>query len=87
MKDEFSTSGVLRLAAAAGLAVGAFTAPGNAQAATNCTFTNSGTVMRLNGSCTTDGTLLVPNGFTLDGRGFTITAVDPPGGGFLGAIV
>ena len=34
--------------------------------------------MTLNGDCTTDATILVPNGFTLDGAGNTITAVDPP---------
>jgi hypothetical protein len=39
------------------------------------------------GDCTTDATLTVPDGFTLDGNGFTITAVDPPGGHFVGAVV
>ncbi len=42
---------------------------------------------RLTADCTTDHTLLIPNGWTLDGDGFTITAVDPAGGHFLGAVV
>lgn len=37
--------------------------------------------------CTTDHTLLVPDGWTLDGNGFSITGVDPVGGHFLGAVV
>jgi parallel beta-helix repeat protein len=56
-------------------------------AATDCTFTTSGTTMRLNADCTTDSSILIPNGFTLDGRGHTITGIDPPGGHFVGAVV
>lgn len=56
-------------------------------AATTCTFTTVGSTMTLNGNCTTDATILVPNGFTLDGAGKTITAEDPVGGHFLGAVV
>jgi hypothetical protein len=37
--------------------------------------------------CTTDETLLIPDKYTLDGAGHTITAVDPPAGAFLGAVV
>ncbi len=37
--------------------------------------------------CTTDGTILIPNGYTLDGKKHTITAVDPSGGHFLGAVI
>lgn len=58
-----------------------------AEATTNCTFTVVGSTMTLDANCTTDATILVPNGFTLDGAGHTITAVDPPGGHFLGAVV
>jgi hypothetical protein len=36
--------------------------------------------MRLDANCTTDETLFIPDGFTLDGRGHTITAVDRPAG-------
>jgi len=39
---------------------------------TDCTFTVSGSTMTLNGDCTTDETILVPDGFTLDGNGRTI---------------
>jgi hypothetical protein len=37
--------------------------------------------------CTTDETLLIPDGYTFDGDGHTVTAVDPAGGHFLGAVV
>lgn len=56
-------------------------------ATTTCTFTTSGTTMKLNADCVTDATILVPDGFTLDGADRTITAVDPPGGHFKGAVV
>lgn len=56
-------------------------------ATTTCTFTTIGSTMTLDADCTTDTTILVPDGFTLDGKGRTITAVDPTGGHFLGAII
>jgi hypothetical protein len=37
--------------------------------------------------CTTDHTITVSNGFTLDGAHHTITAVDPVAGHFVGAVV
>jgi hypothetical protein len=37
--------------------------------------------------CVTNHTLLVPDGWTLDGYGKTLTAVDPAGNHFLGAVV
>ncbi len=43
--------------------------------------------MRLAGDCTTDTTIVIPDGYTLDGADFTITAVDPVGGHFRGAVV
>ena len=50
--------------------------------------TNSTTMtITLLTDCTTDHTLLVRDGWTLDGNGFTITAVDPAGGHFLGAVI
>lgn len=58
-----------------------------AYAATTCTFTTTGKMMKLNADCTTDTTILIPNGFTLDGQGHTITAVDPAGDHFRGAVV
>ncbi|MEX2646574.1 MAG: right-handed parallel beta-helix repeat-containing protein [Gaiellaceae bacterium] len=53
----------------------------------DCSFTVAGTTMTLDGDCETDATISVPDGFTLDGAGHTITAVDPEGGHFLGAVV
>lgn len=58
-----------------------------AMAATTCSFTTVGATMTLNADCTTDSTIFVPNGFTLDGSGYTITAVDPIGGHFVGGVV
>jgi hypothetical protein len=61
--------------------------PSVALAVTDCSFTTIGTVMKLDADCTTDTTILVPDGFTLDGNGRTITAVDPVAGHFMGAVV
>lgn len=52
-----------------------------------CSFTISGTTMTLDGDCITEETILIPDGYTLDGAGHTITAEDPASGHFLGAIV
>lgn len=56
-------------------------------ASTTCTFTTVGTTMTLDADCTTDTTIPIPDGYTLDGNGFTITAVDPSGDHFRGAVV
>ncbi len=53
----------------------------------DCSFVVDGEVMTLTGDCTTDSTILVPDGFTLEGDGYTITAVDPTGSHFTGAVV
>jgi hypothetical protein len=53
----------------------------------SCATTISGTTMTLSADCQTDHTIFIPNGFTLNGGGHTITAVDPAGGHFLGAVV
>jgi hypothetical protein len=45
------------------------------------------TTMVLQGNCTTDMTIPIPDGFTLDGDGHTITANDPPLDHFRGAVV
>lgn len=58
-----------------------------ATAATDCTFRSIRRTMLLERDCWTDSTLSIPDGVTLDGRGRTITAVDPAGGHFLGAVV
>lgn len=58
-----------------------------AHAATTCVFDLRGQRMALRADCQTDATITIPDGFTLDGRGRRITAVDPPGGHFIGAVV
>lgn len=69
------------------LAVAALVAP-DATVAAPCTFTTAGTTMTLDGDCSTSTSVVVPDGFTLDGNGFTITAVDPPGtGSFKGGVI
>jgi hypothetical protein len=54
---------------------------------TSCAFSTSGTTMTLLDDCETTKTILVPNGFTLDGDGFAITGRDPAGGHFVGAVI
>ncbi len=56
-------------------------------AANDCDFKVKGDKWELQGDCTTDGTIFVPDGVTLDGKGHTITAVDPAGDHFRGAVV
>jgi len=58
-----------------------------ADAATTCTFERSGTTWRLTADCTTDSTLVIPDGITLDGASQTVTAIDPAGGHFAGAVI
>ena len=58
-----------------------------ARADSGCSFTVVGTTMQLAGDCTTDSTIWIPDGFTLDGADYTITAVDPAGGHFIGAVI
>jgi hypothetical protein len=53
----------------------------------DCSYSQSGTTITLLADCTTDQTIMVPNGMTLDGNNHQITAVDPAGGHFLGAVV
>jgi len=72
------------IAAAVSL-LGTATTPG--QAATDCTFTTVGSTDTLDADCTTDETIIVPDGVTLNGNGHSITAVDPSGGHFVGPIV
>jgi hypothetical protein len=55
--------------------------------ANNCQFAVSGTTMTLLADCTTTATISIPNGFTLDGNGYSITAEDPASGTFTGAVV
>lgn len=65
-------------------------APGQAShdvAATACVFLTTGATMQLTASCTTTTSIVVPDGATLDGNGFTITAADPAGGHFTGGVI
>jgi parallel beta-helix repeat protein len=55
--------------------------------ATGCAGTTSGTTFTLTADCDTTATLTVPDGFTVDGAGHTITAHDPVGGFFKGPVV
>ena len=75
------------LLVAASLLVIAMSSPAPSPLSTTCTFTTSGTTRTLVADCTTDATISIPGGYTLDGAGHTITAVDPAGGHFLGAVV
>ena len=54
---------------------------------TSCHFTITGNVMSLDGDCQTSTTITIPDGKTLDGNNHTITAIDPQGGHFLGAVI
>ncbi|MBI2443426.1 MAG: right-handed parallel beta-helix repeat-containing protein [Candidatus Levybacteria bacterium] len=74
------TIGLASVAIAAGLV-------GVSASSNNCNFTTIGTTMKLQADCTTDETITIPDGFTLDGFNHTITAVDPSGDHFKGAVV
>ena len=71
------------------LAACALVLPDGAEAQSACAdvLSRAGSVWRLVGDCITDTTIDIPDGVTLDGNTHTITAVDPPGGFFQGAIV
>jgi hypothetical protein len=52
-----------------------------------CAGTTSGTTFTLAANCDTTAPLTVPGGETVDGGGHTITAHDPSGGNFSGAVL
>ncbi len=52
-----------------------------------CSYEDQGSTRTLTGNCATSRSVHVPDGVTLDGAGFAITAEDPVGGHFLGAVV
>jgi hypothetical protein len=60
---------------------------GSARAACEDVFSVKGSTITLSADCTTDHSLIVPDGFTLNGAGHTVTAVDPAGGHFKGGVV
>ena len=66
-------------------------AAGSVNAQPSCsapgTFSETSTVKKLLRDCITDTTIFIPAGKTLNGNGNTITAVDPSGGPFVGAVV
>lgn len=68
-------------------AIALLVSTGTALAGGTCTFTSVGSIMQLDGNCMTDESITVPNGMTLDGQGFTITAVDPAGDHFRGGVI
>lgn len=72
------------VALAVGVLIGS---PHLASATDDCEFVDAGTTRTLQADCTTDATILVPDGYTLDGGGHSITAVDPTGSHFVGAVV
>ncbi len=76
--------------AACGDATRAPTMPLRADVATDpssCSFAIAGATMTLAADCATDATITILSGFTLNGNDHTITAVDPGGGHFVGAVV
>jgi len=52
-----------------------------------CVFVTHGNKYKLKNDCVTTETILIPDGMTLVGGWHTITAKDPAGGHFLGAVV
>jgi hypothetical protein len=54
---------------------------------TSCPGTTSGLTFTLTANCDTTARLTVANGMTVNGAGHTITAHDPPGGNFSGAVL
>jgi hypothetical protein len=56
-------------------------------AAEGCLFLESGNTWTLDSDCTVDGSLVVPDGVTLDGAQHTIIAIDPLNGAFRGGII
>jgi hypothetical protein len=83
-----------RAARLSALAIAALSAPvlmaSSAGAATvlgPCSATQSGTTITLQADCTTTATIPVADGVTVDGNGFSITAVDPAAGNFTGPVL
>jgi len=58
-----------------------------ATAANTCMFTTKGSTLTLQSDCTTDASIIVPQGMKMDLGGHIITAVDPSGDHFRGGVV
>jgi len=56
-------------------------------AVVSCAFTTVDKTMLLESDCFTEKTILIPDGFTLDGNGYIITAIDTSDSNFKGAII
>jgi hypothetical protein len=69
------------------LAATVLTLTASAAANAQCTFTIAKKTMTLNGDCITTTNIIVQNGFTLNGAGHTITAMDPLVGYFKRGVV
>lgn len=52
-----------------------------------CATSTSGTTITLLADCVVTSSFVIPDGYTLDGDGHSITAVDPPSGHFVGGVV
>ncbi|WP_257459420.1 right-handed parallel beta-helix repeat-containing protein [Archangium lipolyticum] len=52
-----------------------------------CAFSLEAERVALAADCSTDFPLFVPDGYTFDGQGHTVTAVNPTGGRFSGAVI
>lgn len=52
-----------------------------------CRLYRAGTVLVLASDCSTETTVVIPDGYTLDGRGHTLRARDPADGSFSGPVV
>jgi hypothetical protein len=62
-------------------------APGLAEAADGCSLIKAGSAWTLAEDCTTDASIVLPDGVTLDGAHHTIVAVDPAGALFRGGVI
>src|SRR4051812_8559912 len=61
---------------------------GRAEAADQCLFrVSAGHLWTLDADCTVDASIVIPDGFTLDGAQHTIIAIDPPDGAFRGGVI
>src|SRR5580765_6073861 len=76
---------VTQISIAAVVATGALTGSA-ARAASDCQFARTSVAWTLVADCTTDESIVVPVS-TFDGRGHTITAIDPPGDHWQGAVL
>jgi hypothetical protein len=77
---------ITEISIAAAVAVGALTTSSAAHAASDCQFIRTSVAWTLVADCTTDQSIVVPVA-AFSGGGHTITAVDPPGDHWQGAVL